>query len=257
MALAVVSLACVVSLEADLPLSKTSLTLLITATISGYNFVKFAGIAKLHHQSLTLNLKVIQVFSFIAGGILIYLLFQQSFEQLWLLVSLAIVNFLYAVPFLPKDKSLRSLRGTKIFVIALIWTCAVVVYPGIDSILGSVSQNLILRFVQVFCFLIAITLPFEIRDITGDRAELGTIPQILGVKKTKILGYVLSIVFLGLSFVLNPAIIPNIPEIIVFGIVLFIIVKSNPDRPFYFTAFWVEGVPIAWFLLEELNLIIY
>lgn len=255
-ALAVISLAGVVSLEANLPLSNISLALLLTATISGYNFVKFAGIAKLHHQSLTKNLKLIQIFSFLSGAALIYLLFKQSVEQLWLLVSLAIVNFLYAIPFLPKDKSLRSLRGTKIFIIALIWTFSVVVYPGIDSLAGTISWDLVIRFIQIFCFLIAITLPFEIRDITGDRAELGTIPQKIGIKKTKLLGYILGFAFIGLSVLLKPELIPNIPELIIFGTVLFVIFKSTPDRSFYFTAFWVEAIPIAWFLLEKLNLLI-
>ena len=34
------------------------------ATITGYNFVKYAGVAKLHHRSLTEDLKIIQIFSF-------------------------------------------------------------------------------------------------------------------------------------------------------------------------------------------------
>ena len=43
-------------------------------TITGYNFVKYAGVAKLHHTSLTRNLRIIQIFSFVcdsAIGILI------------------------------------------------------------------------------------------------------------------------------------------------------------------------------------------
>ena len=35
-------------------------------TITGYNFVKYASVAKLHHRRLTKNLKIIQIFSFFA-----------------------------------------------------------------------------------------------------------------------------------------------------------------------------------------------
>lgn len=251
-AFAVMALAAVVAMEMHLPLSALNLTLLFTATISGYNFVKFAGIAKLYHKSLTRNLKLIQVFSFVAGAILIYLLFQQSEQQLWLLVVLALVNFLYAIPFLPKDKNLRSLSGIKIFIIASIWALTTVLYPHTNTISSFYAPPVLGRLTQIFALVIAMTLPFEIRDVKDDHAELGTLPQTLGIAKTKTLGYILAAAFLILSFVLNRSLRENTPEIIVFLSLVFFIARSAPSRRFYFTAFWVEGLPIAWLLLEEL-----
>ena len=50
----------------DLPYNKNLNYFMFFGTITGYNFVKYAGVAKLHHRSLTKGLKNIQVFSFFA-----------------------------------------------------------------------------------------------------------------------------------------------------------------------------------------------
>src|SRR5690606_15236470 len=63
-AIGVVSLAVVTCLHFGFPLEVELLSFIFFGTISGYNFVKYARIARLHHRSLARNLRWIQIFSF-------------------------------------------------------------------------------------------------------------------------------------------------------------------------------------------------
>ena len=71
--LAVYSLVRVTELYFNLPYNEALDYFIFYGTITGYNFVKYADVAKLHHRSLTRNLKLIQIFSFICFGLTIFL----------------------------------------------------------------------------------------------------------------------------------------------------------------------------------------
>ena len=62
-ALAVYAFVRITEFYLDLSYNESLDFFLFFATITGYNFVKYAGVAKLHHRSLTKNLRVIQLFS--------------------------------------------------------------------------------------------------------------------------------------------------------------------------------------------------
>ena len=63
-ALAVYAFLRITEIYFDLPYNKNLNYFIFFGTITGYNFVKYAGVAKLHHRSLTNSLKAIQIFSF-------------------------------------------------------------------------------------------------------------------------------------------------------------------------------------------------
>jgi hypothetical protein len=76
------------------------------------------------------------------------------------------------------------------------------------------------------------------------------VPQQIGVKRTKILGLLLLIPFYFLellksNFDANQLIV-NL--IIVIMIALFLLF-ANEKRTKYYTSFWVESVPIIWWLM--------
>ncbi|MDX1317447.1 MAG: hypothetical protein R3262_07845, partial [Xanthomarina gelatinilytica] len=62
-ALAVFALSWVTLLEFGIPYDRAVLYFIFFASITGYNFVKYFGLARFHHRSLTNWLKLIQVFS--------------------------------------------------------------------------------------------------------------------------------------------------------------------------------------------------
>ena len=79
-AFAVLSLVFVTEKELELSLDFNFNSFIFLGTITGYNFVKYASVAGLHHRNLTKRLKVIQLFSFVCILILAYFAFKFEFE---------------------------------------------------------------------------------------------------------------------------------------------------------------------------------
>ena len=175
------------------------------ATITAYNFVKYFGIAKFHHRSLTQSLKAIQIFSFICFAFLCYYALQLPFKSLIYILVFGVITFLYAFPFIPKDfyldnqQNLRDFSGIKVYIIAFVWTGVTVFLPLINNEFTFNADVFITAF-QYFIFVIVLMLPFEIRDLKYDSLKLATIPQRIGVKLTKLFGLIFLMVFFFAEF---------------------------------------------------------
>ena len=189
-ALAVVCLAVISLLEYNFKITYDLLAFIFFSTITGYNFVKYAGIAKLHHSSLAGNLRIIQIFSFVSFLALIYFALQLSVNVLIATAILGLLTLLYALPVFGKSRNLRSLAGIKIFVIAMVWAGTTVLLPVINA-QELLNQPILIDFFQRFCMVVVLTLPFEIRDLIYDSDSLETIPQRIGIRKARIFGVVL------------------------------------------------------------------
>ncbi|MGY5851645.1 hypothetical protein [Salegentibacter sp. F14] len=248
-ALAVVALTLVTYLEyglrSDLPL----LIFIYFGSITGYNFVKYAGLAKLYHRSLARNLRVIQVFSFLVFLSLVFVAFFQSWEILLMSAILGIFTLLYAAPVLSQNRNLRDLAGIKIIIIALVWAGVSVILP----LLGHpeiIFFDKLLMFIQRMIFIIVITLPFEIRDLKFDAKHLSTIPQKIGIKRTRVLGWFLLLLIVSLEIIKQEFHIVNFGALAAVALLSAYVLKITvKDQSRYFAAFWVEALPIAWVIL--------
>lgn len=228
------------------------------ATITGYNFVKYFGLAKFHHRSLASWLKAIQIFSFLCFLGLFYYTFKLHTETILYFFVVGVVTFLYAVPFIPKKVfiekgNLRAISGLKIYVIAFVWTCVTVVIPLLNENYHF-DNDMIIEFAQRFLYVIIAMLPFEIRDMKFDSLKLATIPQKIGVLKTKIIGVLLIIIMFFLEFFkdefyLNKTIILASISLLL----LLFLVFSTKNQNKYYSSFWVEGIPILWAILTTAN----
>ena len=87
-------------------------------------------------------------------------------------------------------KNLRSIGGVKIYIIAVVWAMTTVVLPVLESKLALNMNHWILVVQRIF-IVIVLMLPFEIRDLDEDQVHLSTIPQKIGIKNTKIIGFAL------------------------------------------------------------------
>lgn len=225
------------------------------ATITGYNFVKYFGLAKFHHRSLASWLKAIQIFSFICFLAFSYYALKLETKTLLWIGGLAVVTFLYAIPFLPKhlflDKhqNLRSISGLKIYIIALVWSGVTVLLPLLNNDFNF-NFDVGITFVQRFLFVIVLMLPFEIRDMKYDSLKLSTIPQKIGITKTKVIGLLILVVFFLLEF-LKDDISPNaiLIQLGITCITAFSVLFAYKNQGKYYSAFWVEGIPIIWLLV--------
>ncbi|MBA6156468.1 hypothetical protein H3Z83_08085 [Tenacibaculum sp. S7007] len=248
-ALAVYALVRITALYFDLPYNVPLDYFIFFGTITGYNFVKYAGVAKLHHRSLATHLKVIQIFSLICFLLLCYYAWQLSIKTLLLFVPLGVLTLLYAIPFLSGfQKNLRSIGYLKIIIVALVWVGATVFVPVLD-VKEEFTNQLCLTAVQRFFLVVVLILPFDIRDMKYDSISLQTIPRKIGIQKTKMLGYVLLSICLILEFIITSN-IGYRTLFIVFSLLIFILLmKASENQSRYYSSFFVEALPIIWWIL--------
>lgn len=254
-ALSVCMLTMLTMLQLDLSFDKNVLYFVFFASITGYNFVKYFGLAKFHHRRLANWLKVIQVFSGIAFLFLTYFLFKLETNAVLLILGLALITFLYAIPLFPKhlifdeQQNLRQIGGLKVYIIALVWTLVTVLIPIVNA-KNDIDSDVFINLFQRFLLVVVLMLPFEIRDLNYDSLKLATIPQKIGVKKTKVLGTLVLNIFFFLEFFKDELKVSFVLVNLTLTISLFLfLLFSSKNQSKYYSSFWVEALPICWVLL--------
>lgn len=254
-ALAVYALTYVTLLEFNLYYDVDVLYFVFYATITGYNFVKYFGLAKFHHRSLAGWLKAIQIFSFFCFLLMGYYALNLRLEILIYLSAFGLITFFYAIPFLPKrffiDKNhnLRSIGGLKVYVIALVWSGVTVFLPLLNNVY-EINADVYVTGIQRFCFVILLMLPFEIRDLKFDSLRLSTIPQRIGVRYTKIIGTIMAVFIFLLEFFKDDT---SKIQVLVLALVQLItvlfLVFAQKNQNKYYSSFWVESIPVLWLVV--------
>lgn len=244
-ALAVCSLLYLTVFEYDIELTSHLVGFVFFGTITAYNFVKYAGVARFHHRSLTDKLRVIQVFSLLCFGMLVYYVTLLPLKLYWLMGALALVTFFYAIPVLGR-RTLRMMSGFKIFAVALVWAGITVLAPWL-AVTDVITTDVWLTFVQRFLIVIVLTIPFEIRDLRFDETALGTLPQKLGVTTAKWVGVL--VMYAGFSLDLFKDEF-SCAHSSAFAITCFFCALAlwgaNEDQKKYYSSFVVESIPIVW-----------
>ncbi|MFD2530686.1 UbiA prenyltransferase family protein [Polaribacter marinaquae] len=247
-ALAVFSLVKITEQYFELSLHQNLSIFIFFSTITGYNSVKYAGVAKLHHRSLTNNLKVIQVFSFFCFLAMCFYAFKLQKVTLLFTLPFLLLTFLYAVPFLSGfDKTLREVSYLKIVVVAIVWAGFTVLIPCVEAGI-QFNFKLFLVMFQRFLIVIILILPFDIRDVKYDAISLQTIPKKIGVEKTKRVGLTLMILALIVEYAINVNGISKNAFMIFFFLVIILLMRSKINQSKYYSSFWVESLPIIWWL---------
>ena len=218
-------------------------------TIVGYNFIKYDALARIQKMQMQISLKSIAVFSLLALVATGYFFLQlQKTTQIVALVFF-VLTLLYALPFFPNRQNARNWIGIKIYIVTLCWVGVTVFLPAINAQIGW-SFYLLLTALQRMVLVFVLVLIFEIIDLRFDDPYLQTVPQKIGVLKTKQIGVLLMVVFVGLEFLDANFTVKIV--VLKFGIALSTIVFlvfANDKRPHYYSAFWVESIPIFWWLL--------
>ncbi|WP_271765379.1 UbiA prenyltransferase family protein [Aquimarina algiphila] len=216
-------------------------------SVTAYNFVKYSNASKLYHKRLTKSMKGIRVLTILSSLLFTYLAFKFSIEILLYMIPLIALTVLYIVPVFPNKKNLRNVAGVKIFIIGLIWAGTTVMVPVVFA-KGSFNLDFWIEMVQRFLFIIVMMLPFEIRDLQYDEATLETVPQKIGITRTKVFGSILLVVFLLLTAT-KGGLLPSVEilsTILVTTISLLFLWGTEKKQSEYYCSFWVESVPIMW-----------
>lgn len=216
------------------------------ASVVAYNFVKYSKVAKLYHRRLTKSMKAIQIFTLLSIVLFTIFITFVKRDTVLSLLPFAFLTLLYAIPVYPNSKNLRSISGVKIFIIGCVWVGVTVVAPVVHSD-GDFNQDIVIEMVQRFLFIVVMMLPFEVRDLPYDPKELNTIPQQIGVTRTKFFGSILLILFLLLSAFKNTySSVEALSTAIITIISLLFLWGTSKEQSEYYCSFWVESIPIFW-----------
>ena len=110
-------------------------------------------------------------------------LWQGKISLLLLFGTMVLLSLAYVVPLF--GKSLRQLPYLKSPLIALVWIVVLFVFPSLNegisfrAIVGPVSSY--------FLFFLALTIPFDLRDVQIDSCTQKTLPMVLGEKGSRFL----------------------------------------------------------------------
>ncbi|MDG4950636.1 hypothetical protein NLM59_06845 [Weeksellaceae bacterium KMM 9724] len=181
------------------------------------------------------------LFSLVLG--LIYL----KIQIVLILSVLAFISIYYSYAF--NKKRLRNLPNIKMISIALVWSITAIL-PAFND-LGIVGFNLLNLVLSLFFFVVAITIPFDIRDLEEDDESIKTLPQQFGVSGSIKIG----VMCIGLSFILFLNYFSfkinqfHIPFLVTLFIALIFLLNSSKTKNKWFTTFWIEGLSALSFIL--------
>ena len=218
-------------------------------TIVGYNFVKYDALARTKKMQISNEIKAFAVLSFLSLIATMYYFFKLQFITQSIAVVFLILTMLYTLPFFPNRSNARNWAGIKIYIVTLCWVGVTVFLPVINAGF-SFSIDIILIALQRFILVFVLTLIFEIIDLQNDDPHLLTVPQEIGVNQTKIIGSTLLFGFIILEFLdtnfrQQALLLKGGIALTVFLFLLF----ANEKRSKYYTSFWVESIPILWWIL--------
>lgn len=224
------------------------------STVFAYHFIRVFENSEAKLNSLASYLEkqpkallLVGIFAFVGALSFGFLI---GIRHLWILSPAAFITFWYAIPlFKYKGKriSLRNYPTIKIISIAFVWAISTVLFPLQENL---TDLQVWLEFVQRFFLIMALVIPFDIRDLNKDAGHLQTLPQNKGIVKAKIIGIQYLVLFFILGFIKRPLEVTTVAaELSIFILSLLLLSKSKENQSRYYTSFWVESVPIVWLVL--------
>ena len=176
------------------PILWPMLVLVFSATVLVYSFHRtnlhietIKGPRYLWHDQNTKSYFVIVA---IAGALLLYSLFCIPLRLIFFLIPFGAITLAYSYPLFNwggKRVPLKKLPYLKAILIAVTFSSVTVLAPCISSghLYPAGLQDMGLLFFERLLFVLAITLPFDIRDLNQDFEEgVKTIPALIGVRNT-------------------------------------------------------------------------
>ena len=243
-ALAVVSLASISLSLSQYELSVSMLIFIFCIALFAYNFIKFFPVIwNIRNHGFSY---VIFFLSLMCLLLSLYLFIQLTILSKIIVVTGGILVLLYTFPLNKDLNNLRNTKGWKVYLVVLTWILITVCLPFLSNTIFEIRLFIQLVLIQGIYIYVAI-LPFDIRDLDSDSPCLNTIPQKLGVSKSKTLGYVLlfiNSIFTIICFdFISPMALSSIPSFILLA---FLLKLSSPNKSKYLSSLWVESIPFFW-----------
>lgn len=204
-------------------------------TVAAYGILKFGKLflnKKMFCHKNTLLLIVI------LGAILCFFVAFLTLETFIKERFLVILMVLLLYPYARKNWFLK---------IAFVCFCVSYITVYMPFVLTNANPlQTVFVFTQRFLIVFALLIPFEIKDMKTDSQTILTMPLVLGIKATKIIGYLCLLLFTFISFFETKHLLTDcFIALLTAGFIFF----SKTENNKYFTLFWVESIPVFWYLL--------
>jgi len=232
------------------------ITFLFFSSVSYYNIVKFGGLLLKTKNKSTSFLVFVRILTKISLLVSLVLFCFFNFELQIFISAHGLLSMAYALPVLSSKPQLRNHGFLKVFIVAFIWTSFTFLAPillenGLEFIdMNNAYRDWILLYSQRFILVVILMIPFELRDVREDQLYSRTIPQYFGVTNTKWLSALLAMLWLILTFVRERYVFVEVGSRFIIWLILLLIIglSSTKQRP-YFASFWVEAVPMLFWLI--------
>ena len=223
------------------------LAFIFSGTLLTYTFQRYVKLnSGIYNQSARMiwmkkRPKLVQAIMLTAVIASLFIVVSFPPEAFVFLIVMGTISYFY-IQKLPgkNNRNLRDRPFIKIYLIAGVWALTSVLLPMF--LLENFHWNHLWLALVNFLFVLAITIPFDIRDIELDEEDKFTIPQLMGVRNSKILAVFFAASSFALLLYLYPDMWPPIGGTALFTIAL--VVGSARKRPDQYYSFFVDGLLI-------------
>lgn len=203
-------------------------------TVFGYNFLKYAD------GFISKRMPWHKFKWFFVLNALIFVIFCFFYSQLIFLLQIILIILVTMIFIYPKIRKITSL---KLIYVSFCLSLVTVFLPLSQH--THLQSQVFLVFFERFVLIITLLIPFEIADLKND-IDIVTIPKIIGIHKTKLLGFLLLIIVFFINIMSNDI---DFIKFFIYILIFLSILFSNTIKSKYFTRFWVESIPIIWYLM--------
>lgn len=212
------------------------------------------------HNWNTEHRKLLLGVSIIAAIAAMWAFFQLYRRTQLIAIIPAALSIAYAFPALfwkGRWVKIREIAGIKIFVVGIVWGMSCVWVPAAadDSFPQWNSREVTAWMVACSLMIVAITIPFDIRDLYYDGHRLKTLPAIFGLRKVKLIAIAMMLLSVaGVMLMEHLSTLVTMHHVIIYVIWTALtcgtIAYSHPTRHEYYYSFLIDGLMIVlWAML--------
>jgi len=242
-ALSVFSMSSLSLLSLNKNIPEPQLLIVFFASYIYYNLIKFAPVRFKGVNQPTIFWNWLKLSTLLSLLILLYLVKDLSKDS-WLILAL---SSFFGVLYVQKEllPISRENGWIKAFLVSLVWALITAVLPFTLLHEDWFGLKIILLFFSHFFLVLALLVPFEIRDMRVDQLMMPNLAQQLGVQKIKWVGY-LSLILSIILWMLATAqeVYFQSAYFIFYVITMALIAGARIDRSQNYTSLWVEAIPI-------------
>ncbi len=153
-----------------------------------------------------------------------------------------IISFFYVVRL--KGKNIREFPYLKIHSIALTWTLIIVIFPIVNENIS--DWEILAIFIPAhYLYFVAVAIPFDIRDLKHDAPTQRTIPQVVGIRNSKLISVSLLMLTTGcLGYLFSSLLLTPLFIFTILAQILIILFSTERHHEFYYSVLLDGGIAL-------------